>query len=215
MQQQPPEELSLAEISQALQQLQDWAGELRVQSASKISTEKLPEDFDERFRSSLLERVERENPRLVPLVHAQFSTMLQEGLIIPRKAVGVPLSGNDIFKPTGRFFEEAEEGGATYMIMDKAGDGKMQSMRIVLVADESGKQELLYVFSDGARPVYPPGQTVADERLNRACTAPSRAANLLRHVEANGLTVLGWVCLFPHAQDLKANQREAVYVPFV
>lgn len=67
----------------------------------------------------------------------------------------------------------------------------MQTMVRLLVEGDKGKQ-LIDVYST---PVHPGFTRVegGGHRANIDATEPSRELNLLRHVEANHLEVLGWV----------------------
>lgn len=184
-------ELTIPVVEEYLEQLDLWESE----DVNKVRSDKgvLDHDWGLKLRDILVARAKKENPRLVPVIMAEYSTDSSD--VSPetnRVAVGNQMSGQDI-SITGHVSE------STLWLVDGK-ENSIQTMVRLVVSGQEGAS-LIDVYS---KPVHP-GITKEHGAgmANIKGTEASRVRNLISYVENNHLEVLGWVPI-PEIAEHKA-----------
>lgn len=174
----------LETIAGYLSQIEEWQDqEIEV---ARDGSGRLPENWGSLVLSGLTARAENENPTLVPLIKAKFSSDPESvPLDVITERVGAPIEGDDVLV-SGHISE------STLWLYDERGD-TIQTMVRLLVGD-GAKSRVVDVYSDPVSPLYTPTKHGEGMGFNIVGTEPSRARNVLSLVaETPGASIEGWV----------------------
>lgn len=172
-----------------LEKLQEDLSELDQLTQNKLAVLRrdhggiLFEGWELALRTQLLKRAREENPDLIPLIMANYSIDRRYLYKVnPRPSkVNEPMNGANL-SVTGHVSR------STLWIIDEE-KGLLQTMRRLLVEDQSGERRLIDVYSLPV-PLYRIEREM--ELINVEAAEPSLMLKLLNYVTANKLEILGW-----------------------